>query len=786
LRVSLSVIAVAALVGLLYLARLYNYNLFHSLAEIFSVCVAFAVFAIAWNSRRFARNDSLLFIGVTLAFVAITDLLHLLSYKGMGVFESTGSDLPTQLWLVGRYQFTLAFLLLPTIIRRGRAPFVGALAGFFMVTVGLYVALLAFHVFPTAFIEDQGLTTFKKLSEYVVCALLVIACGLLYRQRAHLAPSLLWLLDGALLVTVASELCFTLYIDPYGHFNLIGHFLKIVAFYLLYKAMVETTLVRPYGFLFRELQERGQELVKSESKFRSTFEQAAVGMALVDSQGRLLLVNERLAVLLGYNPEELKRLILAALVHVEDRAADLVLIRDVLAGRTTSAVRQARLMRKGGDLIWARLTVSPVHDVYAAPEQALLVIEDITESKRADREREELLARLEGVGDVTNAAMQSLELNELMRNILARVAWLMKADVAAILLKRGDRLVSLASIGLDEEVRRSFSLAIGEGYSGGIAATGRPQYLADAQNDPRVVSQAIKDKGVRSMLGVPLRRGDQLLGVLHVDWLAQRPFDEGEVLFLELVADRVSLALFNADLYTRQREVAQVLQQEMVAVPETIPGLRFGHAYRSATEGANVGGDFYDIFPVDDSRVWVVIGDVSGHGIEAATTASLIREITRALTLDDLEPAVVMRKLNRAVIHRLDFRHFATMFIGRLDRRTGDLDYCSAGHPPAYLLRDDGRVERLLFGNFPVGALLESGYEGHRITLGQGDKLVLYTDGVLEARSGSYFFGEERLAEVLMHAAAPEIVPEQVLAAVDAFSKGRLVDDLAVVCISPT
>lgn len=773
------------LFGLLYWASRESYLLFHSLAELFSIVVAFALFAIAWNSRRLARNDSLLFLGISLAVVGITDLVHLLTYKGIGVLDGTDSNLPTQLWVIGRYQFALAFLLLPLLIEKRRVSFKMALGGFFLATAALYAALFPAGVFPDAFVEDQGLTLFKKISEYAVCALLLVAWGLLYRVRADLARPVFWLLSGSVLVTIASELFFTLYVDPYGLFNLTGHYLKIVAVYLLYKAMVQTTLVRPYSVLFRELREREQELARSEGEFRSTFEQAAVGMAHVDIEGRLLLANERLGTLLGYGKEELERLPAAAALHPDHREEDLAFIRGVIGGQTSSAVRETQLLRKDGGPIRARLTASPVLDSHGAPEHALFVIEDVTESKRIEREREELLARLQAVSQVTDAAMRSLELDDTVHSILERVAGLMKADAAAILLARGERLTALASIGLRDEVRQGFSLAFGEGFPGGIAATGRPGYVADAQTDPTVVSRAIKDKGIRTMLGVPLKRGSEMLGVLHVDWLARRPFDEGELLFLQLVADRVSLAIFNAELYRRQREVAEALQQEMVAVPETLPGIRFGHIYRSATEGANVGGDFYDIFAADDSRVWVVIGDVSGHGIEAATAASLVREITRALALEALRPQVVAQKLNRAVVHRLGYRHFATMFLGCLDVTTDEFDFCSAGHPPAYVLRYGAGIERLPLGNHPVGAFLDSEYHGNRTDLKSGDRLVLYTDGVLEARNGRDFFGEDRLAEVLSREDPPEAVPEQILAAVEAFSEGRLVDDLAVVCISP-
>lgn len=776
--------ALAVLFGLLYLASRYNYNLFHSLAELFSIAVAFSIFAIAWNSRHFARSESLLFLGIALALVAITDLIHLLAYKGMGVLEGTDSNLPTQLWLIGRYQFTLVFLLLPFLIEKRRPLFLMALVGFCAVTAGLYGMLFITGVFPRALVEDEGLTLFKKGSEYAVCALLLAAGALLFRRRAKLAPRVIRLIGGAILLTIVSELAFTLYVDPYGFFNLIGHYLKILVFYLLYKAMVETTLVNPYGVLFRELQASEQLLARSEREFRSTFEQAAVGMARIDGEGRLLLVNERLGELSGYDAAELEALGIAAILHPDDREGEIDLIREVLLGRRPTAVRETRLLRKNGALMWGRLTVSPVVDEAGNPEHVLLVVEDITEAKRVEREREELLARLEGVAEVTEVAMQSLELDDLMRNTLGRMVGLMQADAAVILLRRGERLNAVASVGLEAEVAQRFSLNIGEGFAGHIAATGRPFYLPDAQNAACIQSSVIKESGIRSMLGVPLRRGDNLLGVLHVDWLVERQYDESELHFLELVADRISLAIFNADLYRRQREVAETLQQGMVAVPVTLPGIRFGHVYRSATEGANVGGDFYDIFPVGATHVWAVIGDVSGHGIEAATAASLIREITRVLALEDLPPDAVAQRLNRAVVHRLGFRHFATVFLGRLDRESGVLEYCSAGHPPAYLLRRSGEVVRLSIGNLPVGAFADAKYRGGSSTLLPGEKLVLYTDGVLEARTDSRFFGEDRLAGVLRDADAPEAIPGLVLQAVEGFSGGRLADDVAVLCVS--
>jgi GAF domain-containing protein len=645
------------LLAVLYLAYLYRYNLFHSLAELFSVAVAFAVFAIAWHTRKFAKNEFLLFLGATLAAVAVTDTLHLLAYKGMGVFPDRGANLATQLWVVGRYEFALAFLLAPLLLTAARWKSGVAFGLFAAAWTGLLLSVFAWPVFPVALIDGEGLTPFKRVSEYVVCVLLLAAFWLLHRHRQRFESRIFWLLSAAILVAIVSELCFTLYVDPYGFLNLLGHFLKIVAFFLLYLAIVERTLVAPYSLLFRGLRQREQE-------------------------------------------------------------------------------------------------------------------------------REELLARLDGVGQVTEAAMQSLEIHKLMQSVLARVVPLMKAQAAVILRVQGDNLVAVASKGLEEDLRESFSLPMGAGIAGWVAETRQPLYIGDAQNDPRVVSPVLVSRGIRSVMAVPLLYGEELLGVMHVDWTETTAVPTADLRFLELLADRVAVALSNADLYARQKEVAEILQTEMLALPALIPGLSFGHVYRSASQGAHVGGDFYDIFDDDDSRAWFLIGDVSGHGVRAATAALLIREVTRAFAVETRAPSDVLTHVNRAVVQRLGLRHYATLCLAVLDLTTRRLQYSSAGHPPGYVLRNDGTVAELVLPNLPIGAFREVTYYSEEISFGTGEILALYTDGVTEARRGREFFGESRLIEIIRRASSAESLPQEILTSVEEFSGGRSTDDLAVLCVS--
>ncbi|MCL5026764.1 MAG: ATP-binding protein [Chloroflexi bacterium] len=239
----------------LCLTTLYSYLLFHSLAEVFSIVIACAVFILVWNTRRFIDNNYILFIGIAYLFVAIIDLLHTLAYRGLGVFPGADTNLPTQLWVAARYMQSISLLIAPFTL--GRKLSVNAvLAGYAVATSLLLASIFYWNIFPVAFVEGQGLTSFKILSEYIISLILIASGGLLFQHRREFDKTVLQLLAWSIAATVVAELSFTLYVDPYGVANLIGHLLKIVAFYLLYKAVVETGLTKPYDLLFRNLTQK--------------------------------------------------------------------------------------------------------------------------------------------------------------------------------------------------------------------------------------------------------------------------------------------------------------------------------------------------------------------------------------------------------------------------------------------------------------------------------------------------------------------------------------------------
>lgn len=254
-------IVFAMILGCLYLARLYDYLLFHFIAETFSIVIAVCVFLFAWNTHEFSENDYSLFLGIAFVGIAGVDLLHTLAYQGMNLFKGYDRDLPTQLWLIARALQAAALALAPFYLTR-KLKLGAAWLAFPLLTAGLVAAAFG-GVFPRCFVEGSGLTAFKKVSEWMIGGILLVAAGHLYRERAQLDRVIYGLLMAAMITMILAEGAFTLYTDVYGLANMVGHFLKIVAFYLIYKAIIECGLRRPYALLFRKLKRREEALTQA-------------------------------------------------------------------------------------------------------------------------------------------------------------------------------------------------------------------------------------------------------------------------------------------------------------------------------------------------------------------------------------------------------------------------------------------------------------------------------------------------------------------------------------------
>ena len=281
--VRLLIVAIGAL-SLIGLAR-FDFLLFHAAVELLSVAVVVAIFSIGWNTRAFVRDNLLLILAMACLPIGLVDALHMLSYKGMGVFSCGGNE-PTQLWIVARLIEAAAFLLGAWLVDRRPVHASNALWGFLAPTVVLLVAIHPLDVFPVCFVEGEGLTTFKVVIELVVTAVLAAAGWLLWKRRASVPSIVLQPLLAALVAKVLSELCFTSYVSVYGATNALGHVFKLISAALMYAALVEGTLRRPYATLFHGLAKSQQELERELGQRRKAQEELAIAKEAAEAANR--------------------------------------------------------------------------------------------------------------------------------------------------------------------------------------------------------------------------------------------------------------------------------------------------------------------------------------------------------------------------------------------------------------------------------------------------------------------------------------------------------------------
>ena len=563
-----------------------------------------------------------------------------------------------------------------------------------------------------------------------------------------------------------------------------------------------------------QLQERERRHRESEERFRGTFEQAAVGMAHVDTDGRWLRVNRRLCDIVGYEKAEMLGLTFQDITHPDDLEAHLEYVRQLLAGEIETYSMEKRYFKKDGSIVWVNLTVSLVRPPSDEPRYFISVIEDITERKRIE-EAQRFLAE---AGTTLSSSLD-------YRTTLARVARLavpFLADwcVVDVLEKDGslDRLAvahqDLEKVALVQELQKRYppdpEAPRGVGQ---VLRTGRPELVPEIPES--LLEEAARDSEHREILGelglksymiVPLVARGRTLGTISlISAESGRRYRQSELELAEELARRAALAVDNARLYRDRAQVARTLQEGLLPsrLPE-VPGVEVGLCYLSAGE-VDVGGDFYDLFETrmvgqnstsEPSSSWVVvIGDVSGKGAEAAALLALARYTIRALAMRESHPSDVLTGLNEAMLRQRrehDDHKFCTATYARLEINEGNnkggaqVTVCCGGHPPPFVLKADGSIHKVGQPGRAIGVFDDINLTEQEASLSPGDALVLYTDGVVEAQSpDGLFFGEERLVTLLRSSVALDAatIADRVENAVLDFQGQAPRDDIAVLVL---
>ncbi|HEY2671705.1 MAG TPA: GAF domain-containing SpoIIE family protein phosphatase [Rugosimonospora sp.] len=367
---------------------------------------------------------------------------------------------------------------------------------------------------------------------------------------------------------------------------------------------------------------------------------------------------------------------------------------------------------------------------------------------------DERLRRLESV---TDAGLSHLDVEDLLVELLERVRELMHVDTAAVLLldSSGQYLIATAARGIEEEVRQGVRIPVGRGFAGQVASLGRPVLLEHVTRTS-VLNPLLIEKGIASLLGVPMIASGRVIGVLHVGTITHRRFTGDDVDLLQRVADRASLAT-QAKVASIDRSATVALQRSLL--PASLPALDGLDVAARYVPGAQVGvgGDWYDLFTLPSGQMGLVIGDVTGHGLRAAVVMGRIRSALRAYALESDDPADVLIRLDRKIQH-FEPDAVATAIYAVIEPTLQRMMVSVAGHPPPVLAGED-RSARLLdvAADMPLGAYPGAPRHTIEVPLVPGSVAFFYTDGLVERRDRPLHQGLGKLLDAVTSRPAEEV-----------------------------
>jgi len=398
----------------------------------------------------------------------------------------------------------------------------------------------------------------------------------------------------------------------------------------------------------------------------------------------------------------------------------------------------------------------------------------------ADAERIQDDERLRRFEAVTDTALSLLNGVDLLDELLDRVRELLAVDTAAILMLdvHARQLIATAAKGLDNEVQQGFRVAVGQGFAGRVAQSRQPVIVTEL-TAADVESPILVQQGLRSLLGVPMLVGSELIGVLHVGSRTPRVFTADDVHLLQLVADRAGL-VGQIRSHKLDQAAAAALQRSLLpAQLPRAPGIDLAARYVPSHD-FGVGGDWYDVFPLPSGWLGVVIGDVSGHGLASAVVMGRVRSALRAYALICDDPGQVLTLLDRKV-HHFETGNLTTALYAMVSPDRSTIHISLAGHLPPVLAAPG---EHAVILELPVGPPLGVGKAAavrlHSvIDFPPGAVLVSYTDGLVEQRGEIIDVGIKRLTDVVV-AGSAESVCAAVMAGV---GSERPTDDIALLVL---
>ena len=358
--------------------------------------------------------------------------------------------------------------------------------------------------------------------------------------------------------------------------------------------------------------------------------------------------------------------------------------------------------------------------------------------------------RLREMQAITDAELSRLDDRELLVALMERTRDILQTDTAAVLLldAGAGQLIATAAAGLEEEVLQGVRIPVGGGFAGRIAAERQPVIL-DRVDHTTVLNPILLQKGIRSLMGVPMTAGGQVIGVLHVGSLTKRAFTAQEAELLQLAADRAAAAVQSMTARADRIAAATVQRSLLPSALPQVPGAEFAARFIPGQEG--VGGDWYDVFLLPSGEMGLVIGEVAGAGLTAAVVMGRMRSALRAYALETSNPAEVLSRLDRKMQH-FEPGALATVMYAVIQPGLARARVSSAGHIPP-VIAEPGEPARI--ADVPVDVMIgiTPGRTGRRMTIVNippGALFCIFTDGLVERRDRHPDDGLARLCKALI------------------------------------
>lgn len=494
----------------------------------------------------------------------------------------------------------------------------------------------------------------------------------------------------------------------------------------------------------QRLQHSEEALRQSEARKQAIVEASMDAMITIDGEGRVRDINRAAEVLFGYPRDfaigrDMADMIIPERFREAHRRG---MARYLDTGESTILNQRLQLPAVRADRLefTCELTIAVVHGL----DEVLFIgqVRDITQQQRDAQQLRHLQM-------ITDAALASLSLDDLLPELVRRLQVMLESDSVAIMLLVDDETLELrAGIGLEVPKGEPYRLPIGTGIAGRIARAVTSLQIEDIET-VEGVSPVLFESNIKSVLGAPMLVGNKLIGVVHVGAHQRRHFTPGEVNLLERVAARISLAVEHARSFEREQRISQTLQMSLLPSKVGGQGLDLHVRYRPSEEAARVGGDWYDVLELEKGLVAFEIGDVMGHGTQSAAAMGQFRWALRSYMMEDPDPARALSRVNR-LMHGSGTRELATVSLAVFDPDSRVLRYANAGHPPPLLLCPKGEHRFLNDARGPViGAKADAEFQLAEIALGPGEGLLFYTDGLIEVAGTDIAESMEHLRELI-------------------------------------